>query len=261
MHNPRRFAICDTEFTELRTTFESAIGKPTYRHFQLDVRIDAKEKYAHITQIRPVSTSKYNPESKVSSGSKKAWSILGSATLSFPKPQGTIGASGSQTGEKSTAIEKTSLVSRIIQRDIGPTISWSFHIADPFDQDTGLTLSSEKLPRAHFEFRAKNPAPPPKYLTLEISTYWSLLSAHATSSAWLSSEDTPSFSNLCQVVTLDLPSDLQGFHKYNADLLVWPKHSKLGATVTKPGGELEEGVGGLVTTKVVDTDHHIDSST
>jgi len=184
--------------------------------------------------------------------------MLASAAFSFPKPQGTIGVSGSRTGEQSIATEKTALVSRIIQRDIGPIVSWSFHIADPFDQDTGLTLSSEKHPHAHFEFRGKTPAPPPEYLTLEISTYWSLLSG----SAWLSSKDTPSFSNLCKIITLDLPSHLQGFHKYNAGFLVWPKHSNLGTTMAKLDGDpLEEGVGGLVTTKFVDTDHDIDSST
>lgn len=188
--------------------------------------------------------------------------MSGSATLSFAKPQGTIGTSGSRTGEQFTATEKTTLVSRIIQRDIGPNISWSFHILDPYDQVTGLILSSEKLPRAHFEFLAKNPAPPPEDLALEISTYWSLLSPRASNAAaWFSSEDTPSFSNICKVITLDLPSHLQGSHKYVANHLVWPKHSKLGATVTKLDSELEEGVGGLVTTKVVDTNHEIDPST
>ena len=250
------------EFTDLRTTFNSKPEKPTYRHFQVGVEIDANERHTFITKIRPVSTSKYNPESKVSHTSKKAWNVLASASLNFLKPQGTIGASGSRTGEQSTATEKTTRISRIIQRDIRQNISWSFHIADPFDQETGVTLSPEKLPRAHFEFLGKTPAPPPDRLTLEILTYWSLLSPHR-GGVWLIPEDTPSFSNLCKIITLDLPSNLQGPHKYDADLLVWPKHSNLGATVTSPDadGELEEGVGGLMKVKVIDTDHDINTST
>ena len=64
-----------------------------------------------------------------------------------------------ETGQGNNPLPKTALVSRIIQRDIGPIISWSFHIADPLDQDTGLTLSSEKLPCAHFEFRGTTATP------------------------------------------------------------------------------------------------------
>lgn len=180
--------------------------------------------------------------------------MFASATLSVLR---TIGASGSRTGEQSTATEKTAVISRIIERDIGPNISWSFHIADPFDQHTGLNLSSDKLPRAHFQFFAKNPGPPPEYLPFEISTYWSVLSPRA-SSAWLNFEDMPSFSNICKIITLDLPSHLQGSHQYIAEFLVWPKHSNLGTTVTKPDGELDEGVEGLATTKFVDM---VDSST
>ena len=234
-------------------------GKPAYRQFQLDVCIDAKEKRTWITKIRPGTTSKYNPESKVSQTSKKAWSAVASASLSIVKPLGTFAASGSRTGEQSTATEKTSLVSRIIQSDIGPNISWSFHIGNSFDQETGFTLSPEKLPRAHFVFQGKTPVPPPNHLTLEISTYWSVLSPHG-GSIWLILEGTPSFSNLCEIITLDLPPNLQGPHCYDADF-VWLKHTNLRTTMTRLEQEAKEGVGGLVKAKVEDTDHGIEPST
>ena len=212
---------------------------PAYHQFQLDVDIDAKERYTYITKILPISTLKY---------------VAASASISLVKPLGTIGASGSRTGEQNIATEKTTSISRIIQRSIRDKISWSFHMADPFDQEIGLVLPPEKLPRAHFDFRGKMPAPPLDYLTLVISTYWSVLSPNG-GSVWLIPKDTPSFSNLCKIITLDLPQNLQGSHGYDVDLHIWPKHSNLNTTVSSPEGEVEEGVGGLVKAKVVDTDH------
>ena len=174
-------------------------------------------------------------------------------------PQATIGASASQTGEQSTSTENTVNVSRIIQTDIGPVTSWAFHIADPFEQEAGLTLSPEKLPFACFKFQRETPAPLPKCLNIEISTYWSFLSPHG-GSPWMRSDGAPSFSNLCKIITLDVPSDLQGSHIYDADFLVWPKLSNLNPTMCAPGDQLQGNVGNLVAAAtVVDTDRTINT--
>jgi len=68
---------------------------PAYHQFQLDVDIDAKERYTYITKILPISTLKY---------------VAASASISLVKPLGTIGASGSRTGEQNIATEKTTRI-------------------------------------------------------------------------------------------------------------------------------------------------------
>jgi len=208
-----------------------------------------------------VSTPKYNQESKISNVSKKALTSVLSSTFSFVIPQATIGASARQTGEQSTSTEKTVNVSRIIQTDIGSVTSWAFHIADPFEQEAGLTLSPEKLPFACFKFQGKMPAPPPQCLNIVISTYWSSLSP-CGGSPWMCSDGAPSFSNLCKIITLDVPSDLQGSHIYYADFLVWPKLPNLNPTMCAPGDQVQGSVRNLVAAAtVVDTDRTINTVT
>jgi hypothetical protein len=186
---------------------------------------------------------------------KSTWISTFLGNLSFVKAQGAIGASESRTAEQSTDTKKTLNISRIIQTDIGPVNSWAFHIADPFEQEAGLPLPPEKLPFVHIRFHGETRAPPPKYLDVEISTYWSLLSPHGGSS-WLSLQSTgPAYSNLCKIITLNLPSDLQGSHIYDADLLVWPKQSDVNPFMCTTEGELQGDVDNLVAAKVVETDY------
>jgi hypothetical protein len=202
-------------------------GELQYHQFQLVVEIDAKERRSLFTKVRPVSTPKYNPQSKISNTTKKTWNSVISGTLAFVKPSGTIGASAGRSAEQSTSTEQTLNISRVIQSDTGPVNSWVFHVADPFEQEGGLSLPSEKLPTMYIEFYGMSPVPPPPtHLDVAISTYWSIFSHPQGGNAWLSIPKTtgPAFSNLCEITSLHLPSDLQGSHVYTADLLVWLKH-------------------------------------
>jgi hypothetical protein len=175
--------------------------------------------------------------------------------FTFVKPQVTVSASASRTTEQSTSTEKTLNISRIIQTAIGSRSSWAFHIADPFEQEVGLPLPPEMLPFVHLEFWGETQAPPPKYLDIEISSYWSVLGPRGRNTWWSLPTSSPTFSNLCKIITLSLPSDLQGSHFYDADLLVWPKQSEFeNPFMCTSAGKIEGGVKNLVLTKVVETD-------
>jgi hypothetical protein len=192
---------------------------PMYHHFQLDVRINALSEFTFTSRIRPRSTPQYKSEAKVSKGAKKAWNALASSSFSLFPPNATIGTSGGRTGEEFTNTENTVDISRILYQAGNGISLWKFHLADQFEQESGLALSPEKLPLAHILFGGDKAAPPspPTHLDVEISTYWSILSS-PRGSAWTGSK--PRFSNLCKIISFNLSKDLQGSHLHLSNLLV-----------------------------------------
>ncbi len=227
-----------------------------YHHFQLDVRVDAKEDdFVIISKTRPLSTPEYNPEAKVSKGSKLIKNILASATLSILPPKATVGGNGGRTGEQSTNIERIVNASRIMYTNIRGVTHWTYHLVDRFEQDSGLALSPEKLPFAHITFGGHEATPPPPsaYVNVEISTCWTILSPPG-GSAWSGSGNKPKFSNLCKIISLDLPKDLQGSHLYIANLLVQLDTNPIISTVKR------EVQGHLGTAIVAETKHTANNS-
>jgi len=202
-----------------------------YHHFQLDIRIDAASKLTDTPHIRPLSTPQYNSEAKVSKGVKKVFNALASASLSLMPPKATMGASAGRGGEESDNTEKVVNISRIMFSEGNGVMLWKFHLVDQFEQDSGLTLSPEKLPLAHIVFGGDEAAPPspPTHLNVEIYTYWSIFSSPRN--AWTGSK--PRFSNLCKIITFDLSKDLQGSHLYLSNLLVQVDANPIVTTVER----------------------------
>jgi hypothetical protein len=70
------------------------------------------------------------------------------------------------------------------------------------------------LPSVEFKFRGDEiPPPPPKSFHVEVSSCWSLITANSKNRvpSWLglmgqSASTVPSYSVLCQVITLDIPT-------------------------------------------------------
>ncbi len=106
-------------------------------------------------------------------------------------------------------------------------ISWGFYIADRFNQGVGKFTPADQLPSACFEFVGDDdtPAPPPKSIDVEVSTYWTILprgSENIPANIW-HSRNKISYSNICQITSLRIPSNLRGKHNYRSTLHVYPK--------------------------------------
>jgi hypothetical protein len=205
----------------------------------------------HGRYLRP----EYNPESKVSNTSKKSWSTRASAALSLLPLKATIGGSGSRTGEQSTNVERTTNISRIIFTNMRGLTRWIYHLIDRFEQNSGLVLSPATLPFARIMFfgHNANPPPPSAYLNVEISTYWTVIPPPG-GILWgglSSSGNKPRFSNLCKIITLDLPKDLQGSHRYMVNLTVQLDTDSIISTVKN---EVQSNLG-LGKTIVAETNH------
>lgn len=204
-------------------------GGKGYRQFHLEVCVKSHQDVVEIKDIQPYRTQKYNQESEVSSSSKRGWTSSVTAAIAAILPQ-LFGAGATRTVEQGTSIEKTANISRNTQLDMEGDASWGFYITDPFEQTSGITLPPEKLPRALFEFVGTTdiPAPPSEHLNVEISSYWSLL-PHDGGDALGNSEGT-SFSNICKIVKLQVPSNLRGRWIYRVNLKVCPEENTLYAT-------------------------------
>jgi hypothetical protein len=118
-------------------------------------------------------------------------------------------------------------ISRITVLDMRGVISWGFYIADRFDQGGGRFTPADQLPSACFEFVGDDdtPAPPPKRIDVEVSTYWTILprgSEYIPANIW-HSRNKISYSNICQITSLRVPSNLRGKHNYYSTLQVYPK--------------------------------------
>lgn len=186
-------------------------GNLAYRHFHLAFSIDSHQEVVNVEDIRPRRTQKYNQESKASSPTPSTLAMIGPII-----PQLTVRTGAIRTGGQVTSIEKT--VSRIKQIDISGIAEWTFYITDTFG---GIALSPDKLPHACFKFIGETdiPAPPPTHMDIKISTFWTL-----SGNPWRNLEGTtsskPTYSNICKVVKLEVPSNLRGSQIYDANLKV-----------------------------------------
>jgi hypothetical protein len=141
---------------------------------------------------------------------KNSWQQSVKAGLSFI-PFGGLKAEGSlgHTGEHSTSNETIRFNSRIIQQEDEGVFWWRFYVDDEHEKDIGIELGEDSLPSADMYVlpSASPPTQPLDKLTVEIISFWSLLGKE--SGGWLSYTRgktlPPGFSNICQVISIDLP--------------------------------------------------------
>jgi len=131
-------------------------------------------------------------------------------------------------------IERVMNFDQITQIDM---VSWGFYITDCREQEIGRATFVDQLPSARFEFVGDDdtPAPPPKLIDVEVSTYFSLLPRSGSKNIMDNIMESPnqlSYSNFCQITALRIPSNLRGSHNYRAQLLVYPRPNKTVSTIT-----------------------------
>lgn len=124
-----------------------------------------------------------------------------------------FGAGANHTGGQAASTEAT--VSRILQMVMGKA-EWAFHITDPLC--SGIALSPDQLPSAGFKFYGKTdiPAPPPTHMNIKILLLWSLRGNPLPN--FYGTYGKPTYSNICQIVNLEVPSNLRGSQVYDATL-------------------------------------------
>lgn len=125
----------------------------------------------------------------------------------------------------SPSTESTKHHSRITEDYSDGVVSWGFCVDDTHERQTGIGLEAHRgLPSVNFKFYGITdsvpPPPPPKRLDVLIKSCWSLIPRADCSvdPAWISkgapglpAYDVPLYSNFCQIVILEVPSDLDTF--------------------------------------------------
>lgn len=167
------FATCYLVFTELES---ESVDNLAYGHFHTSVIVDSRQELARIIDVQPKKTP---TEAKVSSPSKKCWTVGGTGSVGaiFTQPKVSVGVNASRVAETSTSSERTMNTFRITTLGMDGFASWGYHISDDFQQVGGKALLSDELPRARFRFVGKTSTPtsPPDRLDVEVLTYWSVL--------------------------------------------------------------------------------------
>ena len=201
---------------------------PAYYHLaHLRAEINTREEFTIFDNIKPASTCAVDPQSKVVEGSQQTHAGTLGSTVGIPTSLFSI--FGTIAKESSTTKELKVLNSRIIQEDHDGAISWEFTVDDPYQQEKGLDLKElGTLPSVSCTFIGSSndepPPPAPDLFGVEVMSCWSLISSKkkpATLFASLfsfgSSEVKPlTYSNLCQVMMLNLPSQLSNDSYYKA---------------------------------------------
>ena len=146
------------------------------------------------------------------------------------KPTTLFSISGTGTKELSSTKEVKVFNSKITQKDYNGAIWWEFIVDDPNQQQQGLDLQElGTLPYVCCTFvGSSDDVPPPAAPDLfgvEIMSCWSLIPSKSNPisllASWLAfgnSEVKPPtpYSNLCQIMLLDLPSQLPEDSYYKA---------------------------------------------
>ena len=121
--------------------------------------------------------------------------------------------SGHLGTESSSYLEMRSYGSQITQGNSDGVVWWGFNIDNPYEQEAGKELFLDTLPSAEFEFFGKNASLPAR-VHIEVTSCWSLISSTENRQSWLQAlvrlakPKGVSYSNLCQIVRLEIPSTL-----------------------------------------------------
>ena len=184
------------------------------------------EEFTTFDDIKPASTCAVDPERKVVEGNKQTYGATGGVTGGMGSHLPTISGSISGTGakESSSTMEFKVYNPKITHSNCNGVIWWSFIVDDPNHQQSGLDLKElGKLPSVSCLFMGSSddaPLPPaPDLFCVEVMSCWSLIPSKSN----LLSSYTPllvkppaSFSNLCQIMKLHLPSKLSKPSFYKA---------------------------------------------
>jgi hypothetical protein len=188
-----------------------------YRHYHLYAAIDCHDEIALIEGMRPIHTPMHDILREVTFQSKKESSSVIAKIIHRLR----CGADADRTEfvyerrvsrEQAASTEAT--VSRILEMEMRGQAEWAFHVTDPLG--SGIALSPDQLPSLGFEFIGKTdiPAPPPTNVDIEVLSFWCLQN-------WDGTYGKPAYSNMFQIVNLEVPSNLRGNH--DATLELWPK--------------------------------------
>ena len=199
-------------------------------HFRTE--INTREELTTFDNIKPASTRALDSETKVSQENKQSLAANLGATFGFSgiKPTGLLSISGTKTKEILSTKECKVFNSRIIQKDHDGAIWWEFIVDDPNQQQQGLDLQQlDTLPCMSCKFVGSSdgvpPPPAPDLFGVEVMSCWSLIPSKSNPLSWLASWLAPGssevkpptpYSNLCQIVLLDLPSQLPEDSYYKA---------------------------------------------
>ncbi|RXW21090.1 hypothetical protein EST38_g4774 [Candolleomyces aberdarensis] len=200
------------DFTKMQCQAHSNAGT-SYRYSQshLKVLIDSYSPRWRLSKHKPKSTRAAESQFKRIVANKTTWQQalkVGLSLIPFGAPVKAEG-SISRTKEHSTSNEAVRFSSRIIQRQNLGVFWWSFQVDDEYETDCGIELGEDNLPSAEMSVlpSANSPNQPLDELTVEITSFWSLL--RKKSGGWFSYAPgeslPPGFSNLCQVISIDLP--------------------------------------------------------
>jgi hypothetical protein len=203
-----------------------------YKQFHIGVVVDSQQENSHVNIIKPKRTPDSDGEEKQSSSLKIGQSRGMTVGLTLgPHPHGAITGTAIKTNEITAGSEKKRFTSGITEHHRDGIIWWGFNIDDVNLQKQGIDMQEDILLTAVFEFIGDSnvPALPPKCMDTVIASYWSMILPSEPKSTWIhkllhlfrSSGNTPSYSNILQIVALKtVPSNLLEPSHYRAKVKV-----------------------------------------
>jgi len=174
--------------------------------FRLCVAIESHDETVSIDGLRPSHSQICYKE--VSSPSIRE-SSSASAVIARIIHRLRFGAGANRTGGQAATGSTDATVSKITQMAMHSKAEWAFYITDPLG--SGMALSPDQLPRASFNSVGKIDisAPPPTHMDVEILSFWGIRDDPFRNMG------KPTYSNICQIVDLEVPSNLRGSQVYN----------------------------------------------
>ncbi|KAF8816300.1 hypothetical protein BYT27DRAFT_7077478 [Phlegmacium glaucopus] len=231
---PNEFAKCHLQFSKLRFSTKRTNDSMAYNQFHLRVVIDPQHENADIDEIKPEQTAAYERGVQESSATKTTHAIAGSVSASVGiKPQATLMASANRTSEVGSTFERKRYMSRITQQTILGVVWWGSNIDDPYEQEGGIKWGTKfsRLQTSSFWVTQMYQLLPPPRMELEVASYWSIMTNRSHTTSWIwrplsTSSRTPSYSNICQIVALGVPTNLEKRSDYRGTIHVIPRCNK-----------------------------------
>lgn len=210
---PRRLpSKSHVEFKKIKFQSRKSINR-AYEQVYAGVEIDAKDEYTEIEVLQPLTPG------------------FNQATQEITAEKGTMGGTVVHSVAAvlpSSSTESTKPHSRITEDYSDGVVSWGFCVDDTHERQTGIRFGAHRaLPSVNFKFYGMSdsdpPPPPPKRFDVLVKSCWSLIPPANCSieSAWvpmskglfpgLPAYEVLSYSNFCQFVILEVPSDLDRF--------------------------------------------------
>lgn len=217
------------KFTELSFQGDVSTEKSRYTQHHIQVTVDTRVELTRTSNISPIQTPFGDKETLETTGSKTGRGFTGSVAAGFsnlvpPFTSLTISGKASGTTETSSTSTVKKYSSRITRSVGRGRVSWGFSVDDPYEREAGLELEQSSLPRVDFLFLGGDkstppPLPPTHYI--EIASCWSMTETQDESGmpSWLNfwgSRNISPYQNICQVLALEIPADLEEWSPYMA---------------------------------------------